>query len=194
MISLYQGAPASPCPSPPRSQLTLAAPSPTPAGGAIMLASLILFESEFLNIVSISFSALVLNELVMVAVEITTWHTLMVVSEVVTLALYVVSILFLPEYFGASPPPSSAPRARCCRAGADSRALAPPYRARRPLVRAHDRVRVARRPHRRHLGRAPVGAQVPQGQVCPDPVRQAARLLNPSPFAVHARTPLSPSL
>lgn len=65
-----------------------------------MLASLILFESEFLNIVSISFSALVLNELVMVAVEITTWHTLMVVSEVVTLALYVVSILFLPEYFG----------------------------------------------------------------------------------------------
>ncbi|GAA5905553.1 hypothetical protein JCM8208_005769 [Rhodotorula glutinis] len=71
-------------------------------GGAIMLASLILFESEFLNIVSISFSALVLNELVMVAVEITTWHTLMVVSEVVTLALYVVSILFLPEYFDLS--------------------------------------------------------------------------------------------
>ncbi|GAA5989868.1 hypothetical protein JCM10908_002355 [Rhodotorula pacifica] len=68
-------------------------------GGAIMLASLILFENEFLNIVSISFSALVLNELIMVAVEITTWHMLMVVSEVITLALYVVSILFLPEYF-----------------------------------------------------------------------------------------------
>ncbi|GAA6002729.1 aminophospholipid-translocating P4-type ATPase NEO1 [Rhodotorula paludigena] len=68
-------------------------------GGAIMLASLVLFESDFLNIVSISFSALVLNELVMVAVEITTWHVLMIVSEVFTLALYVVSILFLPEYF-----------------------------------------------------------------------------------------------
>lgn len=67
-----------------------------------MLASLVLFESDFLNIVSISFSALVLNELVMVAVEITTWHVLMIVSEVFTLALYVVSILFLPEYFGAS--------------------------------------------------------------------------------------------
>ena len=66
-----------------------------------MLASLVLFENEFLNIVSISFSALVLNELIMVAVEITTWHMLMVVSEVITLALYVVSILFLPEYFGA---------------------------------------------------------------------------------------------
>ncbi|BGP43367.1 Putative aminophospholipid-translocase [Rhodotorula kratochvilovae] len=68
-------------------------------GGAIMLASLVLFESDFLNIVSISFSALVLNELVMVAVEITTWHVLMVVSEVFTLALYCVSIMFLPEYF-----------------------------------------------------------------------------------------------
>jgi phospholipid-translocating ATPase len=66
-----------------------------------MIASLVLFESEFLNIVSISFTSLVLNELIMVAVEVTTWHTLMILSEVFTLALYVVSILFLPEYFGA---------------------------------------------------------------------------------------------
>lgn len=71
-------------------------------GGAIMIASLVLFETEFLNIVSISFTALVLNELIMVAVEVTTWHTLMILSEVVTLGLYVISILFLPEYFGSS--------------------------------------------------------------------------------------------
>ncbi|GAA5907740.1 hypothetical protein JCM6882_008960 [Rhodosporidiobolus microsporus] len=71
-------------------------------GGAIMLSSLILFESEFLNIVSISFTALVFNELIMVAVEITTWHVLMVVSEVFTAGLYIVSILFLPEYFDLS--------------------------------------------------------------------------------------------
>ena len=38
-----------------------------------MIMSLILFENEFLNIVSISFTALVLNELIMVALEITTW-------------------------------------------------------------------------------------------------------------------------
>ena len=38
-----------------------------------MIMSLLLFETEFLNIVSISFTALVLNELIMVAVEITTW-------------------------------------------------------------------------------------------------------------------------
>ena len=39
-----------------------------------MIMSLILFENEFLNIVSISFTALVLNELIMVALEITTWY------------------------------------------------------------------------------------------------------------------------
>lgn len=39
-----------------------------------MIMSLILFENEFLNIVSISFTALVLNELIMVALEITIWY------------------------------------------------------------------------------------------------------------------------
>ncbi|THH33355.1 hypothetical protein EUX98_g813 [Antrodiella citrinella] len=68
-------------------------------GAAIMIMSLVLFENEFLNIVSISFTALVLNELIMVALEITTWHVYMVISEVVTLFFYVVSIAFLPEYF-----------------------------------------------------------------------------------------------
>ena len=39
-----------------------------------MLVSLVLFETEFLNIVSISFTSLILNELIMVALEITTWY------------------------------------------------------------------------------------------------------------------------
>lgn len=68
-------------------------------GGAIMIASLALFENEFLNIVSISFTALVFNELIMVALEITTWHLYMVISEVATMALYCISIVFLPEFF-----------------------------------------------------------------------------------------------
>lgn len=38
-----------------------------------MVMSLLLFENEFLNIVAISFTALILNELLMVALEITTW-------------------------------------------------------------------------------------------------------------------------
>ncbi|KAL1741990.1 hypothetical protein HDZ31DRAFT_84446 [Schizophyllum fasciatum] len=68
-------------------------------GAAIMIMSLVLFETEFLHIVSISFTALILNELIMVALEITTWHLYMVISEVVTLAIYAGSIVFLPEYF-----------------------------------------------------------------------------------------------
>ncbi|KAG8849559.1 putative aminophospholipid-translocase [Tulasnella sp. 330] len=71
-------------------------------GAAIMIMSLVLFENEFLNIVAISFTALILNELIMVALEITTWHTYMVAAEIVTLFFYVISIAFLPEYFDLS--------------------------------------------------------------------------------------------
>ncbi|KAF5376750.1 hypothetical protein D9615_007897 [Tricholomella constricta] len=71
-------------------------------GAAIMIMSLVLFENEFLHIVSISFTALILNELIMVALEITTWHIYMVISEIVTLCFYVISIAFLPEFFDLS--------------------------------------------------------------------------------------------
>jgi phospholipid-translocating ATPase len=71
-------------------------------GGTIMLLSLLLFESEFLHIVAISFTALVLNELIMVALEITTWHKYMVMSEVATAIIYFGSMWILPEYFGES--------------------------------------------------------------------------------------------
>jgi phospholipid-translocating ATPase len=72
-----------------------------------MLLSLLLFESEFLHIVAISFTALVLNELIMVALEITTWHTYMVLSELGTAAVYFGSMAILPAYFGESPRPRS---------------------------------------------------------------------------------------
>jgi phospholipid-translocating ATPase len=45
-------------------------------GAAIMIIALVLFENEFLNIVAISFTALILNELIMVALEITKWYVL----------------------------------------------------------------------------------------------------------------------
>jgi phospholipid-translocating ATPase len=48
-------------------------PKITYTGSVIMLLSLFLFESEFINIVAISFTSLILNELIMVALEITTW-------------------------------------------------------------------------------------------------------------------------
>ncbi|KAK4684635.1 phospholipid-translocating ATPase, partial [Tremellales sp. Uapishka_1] len=68
-------------------------------GGIIMLLSLLLFESEFLHIVSISFTALVINELIMVALEITTWHTYMIMSELGTAVIYFGSMAVLPSYF-----------------------------------------------------------------------------------------------
>lgn len=43
-------------------------------GGVIMYGALVLFEDEFIHIVSISFSALILTELIMVALTIRTWH------------------------------------------------------------------------------------------------------------------------
>jgi phospholipid-translocating ATPase len=68
-------------------------------GGIIMLLSLLLFESEFLHIVAISYTALVLNELIMVALEITTWHLYMILSIIGTAVVYFGSMLVLPEYF-----------------------------------------------------------------------------------------------
>ncbi|KAL7420230.1 putative aminophospholipid-translocase [Cryptotrichosporon argae] len=68
-------------------------------GGIIMLLSLLLFESEFLHIVAISYTALVINELIMVALEITTWHTYMVLSEIGTAVVYFGSMAVLPAYF-----------------------------------------------------------------------------------------------
>lgn len=51
------------------------------------------------QMVSVSFSALVINELVMVAMEVTTWHWSMIASIVGTAAIYFGSIPFLERYF-----------------------------------------------------------------------------------------------
>ena len=51
------------------------------------------------RMVSVSYTALIINELVMVAAEVTTWHWVMIVTIVGTLAAYIVSIPFLGGYF-----------------------------------------------------------------------------------------------
>lgn len=71
-------------------------------GGVIMYGALILFEDEFIHIVAISFSALILTELIMVALTIRTWHRLMVLAEIFSLLLYLISLAVLHEYFGKS--------------------------------------------------------------------------------------------
>lgn len=69
-------------------------------GGVIMLLAIFLFNQSLYQVISITFTALILTELINVAFEIHTWHWMMIVSEIVTLIIYVVSIAFLPEYFG----------------------------------------------------------------------------------------------
>ena len=73
-ISLYQGLSVSAHPS--WIRLLISFGVSFDVGSAIMIMSLILFENEFENLVSISFTALILNELIMVALEITIWYDL----------------------------------------------------------------------------------------------------------------------
>ncbi|XP_063989984.1 probable phospholipid-transporting ATPase IIA isoform X1 [Diachasmimorpha longicaudata] len=70
-------------------------------GGVIMYGALIMFEDEFIHIVAISFSALVLTELIMVALTIRTWHHIMVIAELTSLAFYLLSLFVLKDYFDA---------------------------------------------------------------------------------------------
>ncbi|XP_070657997.1 probable phospholipid-transporting ATPase IIA isoform X4 [Bos indicus] len=67
-------------------------------GSTIMYGALLLFESEFVHIVAISFTSLILTELLMVALTIQTWHWLMTVAELLSLACYVASLVFLHEF------------------------------------------------------------------------------------------------
>ncbi|XP_048385421.1 probable phospholipid-transporting ATPase IIB isoform X1 [Stegostoma tigrinum] len=68
-------------------------------GGILIYGALVLFESEFVHVVAISFTALILTELLMVALTIRTWHWLMVLGEFLSLGCYVASLAFLNEYF-----------------------------------------------------------------------------------------------
>ncbi|KAK4199873.1 putative type IV phospholipid-transporting ATPase [Triangularia verruculosa] len=61
--------------------------------------SQVLTEVDSPRMVAVSYTALVLNELLMVAVEITTWHWVMVVSIVGTFLMFVGSVPFLGGYF-----------------------------------------------------------------------------------------------
>ncbi|KAL7044217.1 hypothetical protein ACKWTF_001834 [Chironomus riparius] len=68
-------------------------------GGVIMYGALVLFEDEFIHIVAISFTALILTELIMVALTIRTWHRLMVVAELFSLGIYIISLFIFKQYF-----------------------------------------------------------------------------------------------
>lgn len=68
-------------------------------GGMIQGLSQILTEVDGPKMVAVSYTVLVLNELIMVAIEITTWHPIMIISILGTFVVFVGSIPFLGGYF-----------------------------------------------------------------------------------------------
>jgi len=57
-------------------------------GGAIMIMSIVLFEDQFIHIVSISFTSLIFNELLMVALEIHTWYVICIYRALLVTTWY----------------------------------------------------------------------------------------------------------
>ncbi|KAI1295658.1 putative phospholipid-transporting ATPase IIB [Halotydeus destructor] len=68
-------------------------------GGVIMYGAMLLFLDEFIHVVAITFTAVILTELVMLALTVRTWHWMMVVAELVSLSSYLMTLIILPEYF-----------------------------------------------------------------------------------------------
>ncbi|KAI1823138.1 phospholipid-translocating P-type ATPase [Xylaria intraflava] len=68
-------------------------------GGIIQGLSQILTEVDGKRMVAVSYTVLVLNELLMVAMEITTWHLVMILCIIGTFLVYIGSIPFLGGYF-----------------------------------------------------------------------------------------------
>ncbi|CAF0724837.1 unnamed protein product [Rotaria sp. Silwood1] len=68
-------------------------------GGAIMYGSFLLFDDDFIHVVSITFTSLILTELLMVALTIRTWHPLMILAQLLSLACYVLSLIVLKSHF-----------------------------------------------------------------------------------------------
>uniref|UniRef100_A0AC35TSQ4 Phospholipid-transporting ATPase n=1 Tax=Rhabditophanes sp. KR3021 TaxID=114890 RepID=A0AC35TSQ4_9BILA len=68
-------------------------------GSVIMYGALILFDSDFIHIITISFTSLIFTELIMVALTIHTWHWAMFFAQALSIVLYMLSLFFLPSYF-----------------------------------------------------------------------------------------------
>ena len=68
-------------------------------GGIIQGLSQILVDTDSVRMVSVSFTVLVINELIMVAFEVVTWHWIMIVSILGTAVIFIGSVPFLGGYF-----------------------------------------------------------------------------------------------
>ena len=65
-----------------------------------MYGALVLFEEQLIHIVEISYTALILTELIMVALTVVTWHRLMMLAELISLLMYTATLLIFTTYFG----------------------------------------------------------------------------------------------
>ena len=68
-------------------------------GAVIMLFTILFFNDSFVNIVSITFTALIFIEILNVFTEVTQVKPKMIVATLITIAIYMGSIIFLRQYF-----------------------------------------------------------------------------------------------
>ena len=71
-------------------------------GCVIMLGAILCFKESFTNIVTITFSALIVIELLNVYSSVNTVNWKMIASSIMTFVIYVISIVCLRSYFDTS--------------------------------------------------------------------------------------------
>lgn len=76
-------------------------------GGVIMYGALLLFDQDFIHVVSITFTSVLLTELLMVALTIHTWHFVMILAELASLAIYIIALVVFKSFFGKCSPRAS---------------------------------------------------------------------------------------
>lgn len=64
----------------------------------IMVYSFLMFRNTFLDLVTVTFSSLIVAELLNVITEVNNFRLIMFVAELFTVSLYVASIIFLQNY------------------------------------------------------------------------------------------------
>ena len=63
-----------------------------------MLLGFLLFEGQFVHVVAITFTSLILNELLLVDLTIRSWHGLMLLAELLSVVVYILSLLILKDF------------------------------------------------------------------------------------------------
>lgn len=64
-----------------------------------MYGAMLLFNDELIHVISITFTAVILTELLMLLLIVKTWHWLMVVAELMSLSFYLITLILSPGYF-----------------------------------------------------------------------------------------------